>query len=111
MDHKDKCCCSDSSDTCCEHQMEEYDVVTLTLDDESTMECAVIDMFDFDDKKYMVLLPVDEAEGETEESKLLIYRFEDEDEDNFRLDLIEDDDEFDRVCKEFESRASEQDVQ
>ncbi len=50
-----------------EHNLLESDVVTLTLDDDVEIECAIITTFNMDSTEYIALLPLDEDGGnETE---------------------------------------------
>ena len=46
----DKCCCGHDH----EEDME-MEVITLTLDDDSELECAVLGIFDVDEKNYIAL--------------------------------------------------------
>ena len=49
--------------------------VTLTLDDGTVQECAVLTIFPVDDKQYIALLPLDEN-GENDDGEVYIYRFQ-----------------------------------
>ena len=78
---------------------EEYDTVVLTLDDDSELECAIIDIFSVGDGEYISLLPVDENGEPQEDADFLIYRYiEEEGSDEPLLENIEDDDEFEMVA-------------
>ena len=46
--------------------------VTLTLDDDSTVECAIVGIFDGGDKEYIALLPLDEN-GQNEDGEVYLY--------------------------------------
>ena len=46
-----------------EHNLLESDVVTLTLDDDVEIECAIITTFNMDSTEYIALLPLDETYG------------------------------------------------
>ena len=46
-----------------EHNLLESDVVTLTLDDDVEIECAIITTFNMDSTEYIALLPLDEDDG------------------------------------------------
>lgn len=46
-----------------EHNLLESDVVTLTLDDDVEIECAIITTFNMDSTEYIALLPLDEDGG------------------------------------------------
>ncbi len=72
---------------------EEMHMITLTLDDDTEMECGVIGMFDIEENSYIALLADDE--------EVLLYRFEEVDEESIDLINIDDDAEFEEVSKVF----------
>ena len=49
-----------------EHNLLESDVVTLTLDDDVEIECAIITTFNMDSTEYIALLPLKTVEMRTE---------------------------------------------
>lgn len=71
--------------------------VTLTLEDDSEVECEVITIFEVDGQDYIVLLPTDDEEGE-----VFIYRYFEDEEGNPGLDNIETDEEFEMVSEAFD---------
>ena len=77
-----------------EHNLLESDVVTLTLDDDVEIECAIITTFNMDSTEYIALLPLDE-DGGNEDGDVWIYRFIRDTTGGSDHDLqnIEDDDE------------------
>ena len=48
--------------------------VTLTLDNEEELECAVLAIFDTEGQDYIALLPLNEN-GENDEGQVYLYRF------------------------------------
>ena len=78
-----------------EHNLLESDVVTLTLDDDVEIECAIITTFNMDSTEYIALLPLDE-DGGNEDGDVWIYRFIRDTTGGSDHDLqnIEDDDEY-----------------
>ena len=68
-----------------EHNLLESDVVTLTLDDDVEIECAIITTFNMDSTEYIALLPLDTTGGSDHD-----------------LQNIEDDDEYDRAADKFD---------
>lgn len=98
-DHDHECGCGCG----CDSDMMEYDTVTLTLDNGKDEDFAIIDQFKIDDNEYIALLPVEE-DSDMGEDILLFKYFEGED-NNFTLEVIEDDDEFEKACDYFESLA------
>ena len=71
----------------------EVDIITLTLDDDTEVECEVIGIFEAEGREYIALVPVEEDE----ESDLYIYRYSEDEEGNPVLDNIESDEEFEKV--------------
>ena len=52
--------CAGSCDACGSKVTVKKATVTLTLDDGSMMECAILTIFEADEKEYIALLPLDE---------------------------------------------------
>jgi uncharacterized protein YrzB (UPF0473 family) len=74
------------------------EIITLTLEDDTELECAVMGIFEVEDKEYIALLPLTEDEND----EVLLYQYvEDEENDEFELLLIEDEEEFDSVAEAF----------
>lgn len=83
--------------------------VTLTLENDEELECAVLTIFETDGREYIALLPLDEN-GDNEDGQVYLYRFIDNGEDEEPgLENILDDDEFDRVSEVFSQWMDEQD--
>ena len=76
--------------------------VTLTLDNDETLECAVLTIYSVDDKEYIALLPLDE-EGDNEEGDVFIYRYVETADGEPTLENIEDDDEYEAAADAFEA--------
>ena len=76
----------------------EVDIITLTLDDDTEVECEVIGIFEAEGREYIALVPVEEDE----ESDLYIYRYLEDEEGNPVLDNIESDEEFEKVGEAFD---------
>ncbi len=72
---------------------EEMQMITLTLDDDTEMECGVIGMFDVEENSYIALL--------TDDEEVLLYRFEEIDEESIDLINIDDEEEFEKVSEAF----------
>lgn len=78
---------------------ETADTITLTLEDDSTMECVVLTYLQVNDNIYAALLPIETPE---EEGNVLLYRFIQHEDDDIELLTIDDDDEFDAVSDAFD---------
>ncbi len=83
---------------------EEFDQVTLTLEDGSEMTCDVIAIFPCGDRDYIALLPENDPDGD-----FLLYRFIDNGDGNYDLDDIGDDEEFDAASEAFDELMDNED--
>ena len=83
--------------------------VTLTLENNEEPECAVLNIFEADEKEYIALLPLDEN-GDNTDGQIYLYRFIDNgEEEEPGLENIEEDEEFDRVSAIFNEWLDTQD--
>ena len=83
--------------------------VTLTLEYNEELECAVLNIFEADEKEYIALLPLDEN-GDNTDGQIYLYRFIDNgEEEEPGLENIEEDEEFDRVSAVFNEWLDTQD--
>ena len=83
--------------------------VTLTLENNEELECAVLNNFEADEKEYIALLPLDEN-GDNTDGQIYLYRFIDNgEEEEPGLENIEEDEEFDRVSAIFNEWLDTQD--
>lgn len=82
-------------------------LVTLTLDDNSEVECEILTIFELDEKDYIVLLPLDEMGNENKEGEVFIYRYWEDGEGNPSLENIEDEDEYEAVADRFDELLDE----
>ena len=72
--------------------------VTLTLENNEELECAVLNIFEAEEKEYIALLPLDEN-GDNTDGQIYLYRFIDNGEEE----------EFDRVSAIFNEWLDTQD--
>ena len=79
-------------------QDEEEMTVTLTLDDDSELECAVVAIFPVQDKDYVALLPLNE-----EIAEVYLYLFKHNADEDLELENIEDDAEFEAVADAYDA--------
>lgn len=80
---------------------ESRDIITLTLEDDSEVECVVLSIFPVEEKEYIALMPVEELEKDEESSEVLLYRFSEPAEGEVELDNIETDEEYEIVAEAF----------
>jgi uncharacterized protein YrzB (UPF0473 family) len=86
---------------------EERDDVVILVDDEGKeMEFEHLDTVEMNDKEYVVLLPVEQEEGETDEVVILKIEHGDNGEDSFIT--VEDEKELDEVFEEFKAHMEEE---
>ena len=83
--------------------------VSLTLENNEELECAVLNIFEAEEKEYIALLPLDEN-GDNTDGQIYLYRFIDNgEEEEPGLENIEEDEEFDRVSAIFNEWLDTQD--
>ena len=80
---------------------ENHNTITLTLDDDSELVCAVLTIFPAGEHKYIALLPLDEN-GENQDGEVFLYRFFQEEGQQPTLENIEDDDEYEIAADAFD---------
>lgn len=103
MTEKEKCIPGGCGDNCdCGGDDEDADYITLEFDDGQEVECEVMGIFDVEGKEYIALIPMDGSDD------VYIYGYKEVGEDEFELIDIDDDAEFAKAVKEFESLTAEE---
>ncbi|MDI6618642.1 MAG: DUF1292 domain-containing protein [Clostridiales bacterium] len=74
---------------------ENENIITLLDDDGKEIQCEVIDMFEFNEKEYAVLLP-------EEEDDPYILRVDKDEDGNEVFAVIDSDDEFEKVADAYD---------
>lgn len=74
--------------------------VTLTLDNNEVVECAILTIYEVNDREYIALLPLNE-DGENDSGDVYLYRYEEEDGEP-ALDNIDDDEEYEIAADAFD---------
>lgn len=90
------CGCGCGHDHDHEEEIMDLETMFLTLDDDTEMECGILGIFEvegLEGKEYIALLPL-------EDETVLLYEYK-EVGDEIELNVIEDDDEFDKVSNAF----------
>ena len=67
----------------------------------SSVECAIVGIFDAGDKEYIALLPLDEN-GQNEDGEVYLYRYTKDAAGNPKLDNIETDEEYEIASDAFD---------
>ena len=81
---------------------DDMDIITLEFDDGEVVECAIMGVFDFENKEYIALIPHDGSDD------VFIYGYQEVGEDEFELIDILDDNEFENVVAEFDKIVAEE---
>ena len=71
---------------------ENHNTITLTLDDDTEIECAILTVFPVDAQEYIALLPLDEN-GQNQDGEVYLYKFSRTEKGDPILANIESDDE------------------
>ena len=82
------------------NEVEQSLTVTLTLDDDTEVECVVLTVFNAGEHEYIALLPMEGADSE--EGEVYLYRYSETEDGTPNLDNIEDDDEYEIVAEAFD---------
>lgn len=77
---------------------EDFDQITLTMDDGTDILCDILAVFPCGDKEYIALLPTDQAD----DSDVFLYQFVAHGDDDVELINIESDEEFEAVSDAFD---------
>ncbi|MEE1250337.1 MAG: DUF1292 domain-containing protein [Lachnospiraceae bacterium] len=81
--------------------------VTLSLDDDSEIECRILTIFEADEQDYIALLPLDENGADNSDGQVYIYRYAEDADGNPSLSNIESDDEYEIVSDRFDELLDE----
>lgn len=81
---------------------ETMDTVTLLLDNDESIECAVLCILPVQGKDYIALLPLDDEGDTEEESRVFLYRYIEREDGEPELENITDDEEFDIVADAYD---------
>jgi len=107
MDEKNNMTCSGDCSSCGETcTSSDLSTVTLTLNDDSVIECAILTVYAVNDQEYIALLPLDE-DGQASGGDVYLYRYL-KDENGFpTLENILDDDEYEAAADAFDEYMDE----
>lgn len=88
---------------------EDVITVTLTLDNDEVVECAVLTTYEAGGNEYIALLPIDEA-GEEATGDVYLYRYREVDGEP-TLENIDDDEEYEIAADAFDEWMDEQEFE
>lgn len=94
--------CCDSSCSGCGSSDEEHRTITLTMDDNTEVECAILTIFPVADKEYIALLPLDEN-GQNQTGEVYLYVFSRTESGDPMLANIESDEEYEKAALAFDT--------
>ena len=80
--------------------------VTLTLENNEELECAVLNIFEAEEKEYIALLPTEGIEAE--EGTVYLYRYEEDEQGNPNLTNIESDEEYEIASDAFDEMLDDE---
>lgn len=92
--------CSSCSGGCSSN--EEHSTITLTMEDNTEVECAILTIFPVDAQEYIALLPLDEN-GQNQTGEVYLYKFSRTENGDPMLANIESDEEYAAAGQAFET--------
>ncbi len=84
--------------------------VTLTLDNDEEINCAVISIYSVGEQEYVALLPLDENGEENENGDVYLYKYAEEDGQPL-IDNIETDEEYEAAAEAFDEWLDEEEFE
>ena len=98
--------CASGSDcsTCggCGGDEQKHSTITLTMEDDTEVECAILTIFPVDAKEYIALLPLDE-EGQNHDGEVYLYAFAHTETGAPMLANIDSDEEYNKAAIAFDT--------
>ncbi|WP_419489553.1 DUF1292 domain-containing protein, partial [Blautia sp.] len=82
--------------------VENHKTITLTMEDDTEVECAILTVFPVDVKEYIALLPLDEN-GQNESGEVYLYAFARTESGDPMLSNIESDEEYAKAAVAFDT--------
>lgn len=86
----------------CSSSSSDHSTITLTLDDNREVECAILTIFPVNEKEYIALLPLDEN-GQNTDGEVYLYSFTETESGDPMLANIEDDEEYSKAADAFDT--------
>ena len=91
--------CSSCCESCGSGQNQIPNTISLTLDDNTEVECAILTIFPVKEKEYIALLPLDEN-GQNQDGEVYLYVFSRTEQGDPMLANIESDEEYASAAEE-----------
>lgn len=86
----------------CGSNPDEHRTITLTMDDNTEVECAILTIFPVEAKEYIALLPLDEN-GQNNTGEVYLYVFSRTESGDPMLANIESDEEYEKAAVAFDT--------
>ena len=86
----------------CSSDPKQHSTITLTMEDDTEVECAILTIFPVDAKEYIALLPLDE-DGQNHDGEVYLYAFAHTEEGAPMLSNIESDEEYNKAAIAFDT--------
>lgn len=105
--------CSGDCSSCgsdCEGLNLDQPTVTLTLDDDSEVTCAILTIFPAGEGEYIALLPLDEN-GENTDGEVYLYRYLENENGQPSLENIETEEEYEIAADAFDEMMDAQEFE
>ena len=84
----------------------EPQIVEIYNEDGETTKCEVYDIFDFEGKTYVTLIPYEDGNEDAEDPEAILMQFIEEGDEGY-FQNIDDEEEFQRVCEYVQSLEDE----
>lgn len=94
--------CASCSAGCSSRMDENHNTISLTLEDDTEVECAILTIYPVNKKEYIALLPLDEN-GQNQDGEVYLYSFARTEAGDPMLSNIEDDEEYDAAAEAFQT--------
>ncbi|PKM66388.1 MAG: DUF1292 domain-containing protein [Firmicutes bacterium HGW-Firmicutes-2] len=86
--------CGDDCGCGHDHEDHHHDTITLTMENNEQVECAVLGIFEVEDQEYVALLPEDSED-------VFIYIYKEDENGEIELENIESQEDFDKISAAF----------
>lgn len=91
-----------SSCSGCNDDPQQHSTITLTMEDDTEVECAILTIFPVNEKEYIALLPLDEN-GQNHDGEVYLYAFSRTETGAPMLANIESDEEYNQAAIAFDT--------
>ena len=82
-------------------------VVTLTLDDDTEIDCEILTIYTVGEQDYIALMPLDENDQDNAEGIVYFYGYSEDEQGLAQLRYIDSEDEYEAVLDRFDELQDE----